>query len=325
MALVTVYRLKNEINESKIVGVGNTNLTLIEEIIETEIFFQESEVKINSEDYSKTEFIKKLFSTLENIVSKNININARDIVNVAQAIKDGREEEIESLYEHKDALIVLSNGRAVYPKSINQKHYLQTLNKHEVVIAVGPAGTGKTYLGVLFAVAQLKKNYVKKIILVRPVVEAGEKLGFLPGDLKEKIDPYLIPLYDALNDCLGKETVEKLMEKGVIEVAPLAYMRGRTLDNAIIILDEAQNTTNSQMKMFLTRLGFNSKMIITGDVTQIDLPTKQISGLIEAIDLLKDIKGIGIVYFDCNDVMRNPIVYRIIQQYEAKDNGNKYL
>jgi len=320
--LISVYKLRNPINESKIIGAGSHNLFAIEEVSECEIIFHEADVSINKENENQAEFIIKLFTFLENLAEKNININARDIVNISQAIKDGREMEIETLYEFKEAILVLNNGRTVYPKSINQKIYLQSLEKNEVVIAVGPAGTGKTYLAVLYAVSQLKKNIIKKLILVRPVVEAGEKLGFLPGDLKDKIDPYLIPLYDALNDCLGKENVERLMEKGIIEVAPLAYMRGRTLDNAFIILDEAQNTTNSQMKMFLTRLGFNSKMIITGDVTQIDLPNKDNSGLIEAVELFENIKGIGIVYFNRHDVMRNPIVYRIIQKYEAKENGN---
>lgn len=322
MAFVSIYKLLNPLNEGKIVGSGNTNIFAIEEVSECSIVFQEGEVAINTDDQERAEFIKKLFMFLENLAEKNINITARDIVNISHAIKEGRETEIKTLYENKESLIILYNGKTVYPKTINQKMYLHTLEKNEIVIAVGPAGTGKTYLGVLYSVSQLKKNIIKKLILVRPVVEAGEKLGFLPGDLKEKIDPYLVPLYDALNDCLGKENVVKLMEKGIIEVAPLAYMRGRTLDNAMIILDEAQNTTDSQMKMFLTRLGFNSKMIITGDITQIDLPLKQNSGLIEVIDILKDIKGIGINYFDHNDVMRNPLVYRIIKKYEAKENGN---
>lgn len=322
MAFVSIYKLVNPLNEGKIVGSGNTNIFAIEEVSECSIIFQEGEVAIDKEDLHRAEFIQKLFTFLENLAEQNINISARDIVNISHAIKENREIEIKNLYENKEAIIILNNGRTIYPKTINQKKYLHTLDKNEIIFAVGPAGTGKTYLGVLYAVSQLKKNIIKKLILVRPVVEAGEKLGFLPGDLKEKIDPYLIPLYDALNDCLGKENVEKLMEKGIIEVAPLAYMRGRTLDNAIIILDEAQNTTGAQMKMFLTRLGFNSKMIITGDITQIDLPLKQSSGLIEVIEILNNIKCIGINYFDRHDVMRNPLVYRIIKKYEAKENGN---
>ena len=187
-------------------------------------------------------------------------------------------------------IVTLYSGKTIYPKTLNQAHYIKCLNQNDIVFGIGPAGTGKTYLAVLYAAALLKKQQVKRIVLVRPVVEAGEKLGFLPGDMKEKVDPYLIPLYDALNECFGKETVNKMIDKGVIEIAPLAYMRGRTLDNAAVVLDEAQNSTTMQMKMFLTRLGFNSKMIITGDVTQIDLPNKNMSGLIEAINLLNDIK-----------------------------------
>ena len=189
-----------------------------------------------------------------------------------------------------------------------------------MIFSIGSAGTGKTYLAVAFAIGELKKNLVKKIIITRPAVEAGEKLGFLPGDLKEKVDPYLVPIYDAIYEILGKETADKLIERGIIEIAPLAYMRGRTLDNACIILDEAQNTTRNQMKMFLTRLGFNSKMIITGDITQIDLPHKNMSGLIEATKILKDEKQIAIMTFDKNDVMRHPLVSKIIEKYEALEN-----
>jgi phosphate starvation-inducible PhoH-like protein len=192
------------------------------------------------------------------------------------------------------------------------------LEDNDITFAIGPAGTGKTFLAVLFAINKLRSNQAKKIILVRPVVEAGEKLGFLPGDFKEKIDPYLIPLYDGLYECLGKESVDKMIEKGTIEVAPLAYMRGRTLEKAIIILDEAQNATLLQMKMFLTRLGYHSKMIVTGDITQIDLPNKNYSGLIEAIDLLENIKNIAIIRFAKQDIMRHPLVYKIIERYETK-------
>jgi phosphate starvation-inducible PhoH-like protein len=192
------------------------------------------------------------------------------------------------------------------------------LKDHDVVFAIGPAGTGKTYMAVVFAVQALKNNLVKKIILTRPAVEAGESLGFLPGDLKEKIDPYLRPLYDALYDMLGAEQTERLIEKGVIEIAPLAYMRGRTLEDAYVILDEAQNTTDNQMKMFLTRLGFNSKMIITGDITQIDLPKGVRSGLKGAINLLQDVKGIRFVFLNALDVVRHPVVSRIIRRYEEE-------
>ena len=200
------------------------------------------------------------------------------------------------------------------------KNYIRfkALETNDIVFALGPAGTGKTYLAVMFALKYLKTYKARRIVLVRPIVEAGEKLGFLPGDLKEKIDPYLLPIYDALYEAIGKETVTKMIEKGTIEVAPLAYMRGRTLDNAIVILDEAQNATLTQMKMFLTRLGLNSKMIVTGDITQIDLPNKSYSGLIEATSLLDDVKGIKIIKFERNDVMRHPLVFKIIERYENR-------
>ena len=201
---------------------------------------------------------------------------------------------------------------------MNQKLYVDSLKTNDIVFAIGPAGTGKTYLGIMYALKALKMGLARRIVLVRPVVEAGEKLGFLPGDLKEKIDPYLVPIYDGLNDAIGKEMVTKYIDKGIIEVAPLAYMRGRTLENAIVILDEAQNSNLAQMKMFLTRLGYNSKMIITGDITQIDLPNSNQSGLVEATNLLNDIEGIKIIKFSKEDVMRHPLVFKIIERYENK-------
>ena len=212
-----------------------------------------------------------------------------------------------------------ASGKMIYPKTMGQKDYYFALKNNDVVFGVGPAGTGKTYLAVVFAVDALKNNIVKKIVLTRPAVEAGENLGFLPGDLKEKVDPYLRPLYDALHDMLGVEQTERLIEKGVIEIAPLAYMRGRTLEDAYVILDEAQNTTDNQMKMFLTRLGFNSKMIITGDITQIDLPRGVESGLIKALKILKGVKGISFIHLTAMDVVRHPVVQRIIERYEGKD------
>ena len=207
----------------------------------------------------------------------------------------------------------------IYPKTLGQKEYYQALMKNDVVFGIGPAGTGKTYLAVVFAIRALKNNEVKKIILTRPAVEAGENLGFLPGDLKEKVDPYLRPLYDALYDMLGVEQTERLIEKGIVEIAPLAYMRGRTLEDAYVILDEAQNTTDAQMKMFLTRLGLQSKMIITGDVTQIDLPRGVMSGLHRAMSILKGVKGIRFVYMSALDVVRHPVVQRIIERYDENE------
>ena len=223
---------------------------------------------------------------------------------------------ITNLYLKKENLITTVSGKTIFPKTLNQKIYIKSLEDNDIVFGIGPAGTGKTFLAVMFALKYLKVSKVRRIVLVRPIVEAGERLGFLPGDLKEKIDPYLIPIYDSLNEAIGKEQVTKLMEKATIEVAPLAYMRGRTLDNAIIILDEAQNATQTQMKMFLTRLGFGSKMIITGDLSQIDLQNKNTSGLTEAVNLLKDVDGIKIVKFQKVDVMRHPLVFKIIEKYD---------
>lgn len=314
----TIYELKNKKNEFKILGVQNSLLFLIEEFLQIEIVVRHGLVMIDEKDIAHEEFLKTLFNTIEELINKGINLVERDIINILHQLKNDRIDELMMIYENRESIITTIEGKQISPQTLNQRNYIKSLDNFDIVFAVGPAGTGKTYLAVLYAVSLLRKNKIRKIILVRPVVEAGEKLGFLPGDLKEKVDPYLVPLYDALNEGLGKEAVDKMIEKGIIEVAPLAYMRGRTLDNSVIILDEAQNTTTQQMKMFLTRLGFNSKMIITGDVTQIDLPSNVPSGLIEAMDLLADVRGIKIVNFDAYDVMRHPLVHKIIQRYERK-------
>ena len=282
-----IYKLQNEINEPKILGPDNNNINFIEELFNCKIMLNYSELFLLLDNIDQKENLIKMFTFLEKLLHEGINFNSRDLIVIKKAIVDNNEEQLMNLYLKKEAIVSLVSGKAIYPKTLNQAHYIHELNKNDIVFGIGPAGTGKTYLAILYAASLLKKQQIKKIVLVRPVVEAGEKLGFLPGDLKEKVDPYLVPLYDALNECFGKENVNKMMEKGVIEVAPLAYMRGRTLENACIILDEAQNTTTMQMKMFLTRLGFNSKMIITGDITQIDLPHKNMSGLIEALNILK--------------------------------------
>lgn len=314
----TIYELKNNKNEMKILGTNNNLLYLIEDFMQIEIIFRHGVISIDERYLEHEEFLKTLFSTIETLLNRNINLIERDIINILHQLKNDRLDEVMSIYLNREPIITTVEGKQIAPQSLNQKEYINSLNEYDIVFGVGPAGTGKTYLAVLYAVSLLRKNVIRKIILVRPVVEAGEKLGFLPGDLKEKVDPYLVPLYDALNEGLGKENVDKMIEKGVIEVAPLAYMRGRTLDNSVIILDEAQNTTTQQMKMFLTRLGFNSKMIITGDVTQIDLPSHVNSGLIEAMNILSDVRGIKIVKFNSYDVMRHPLVHKIIQKYEGK-------
>jgi phosphate starvation-inducible PhoH-like protein len=218
-----------------------------------------------------------------------------------------------------DRVYITANQRVVSPKSVNQKKYIDSIRNNDIVFGIGPAGTGKTYLAVAMAISALTSSHVKNIILTRPAVEAGENLGFLPGDMAQKVDPYLRPLYDALNDMLGREKVVDYLERGIVEIAPLAFMRGRTLNNAFVILDEAQNTSHAQMKMFLTRLGFDSKTVITGDITQIDLPGGKKSGLVEASRILKNIKGIGFCSFTDIDVVRHPLVQQIIRAYAKKE------
>lgn len=229
-------------------------------------------------------------------------------------VKEGRGERLHNLFA--EALLITSRGRRVRAKTIGQRMYLDTIRKHDVSFGIGPAGTGKTYLAVVMAVVALRNREVEKIILTRPAVEAGERLGFLPGDLQDKVDPYLRPLYDALHDIMGYDTYQKLFAKGVIEIAPLAYMRGRTLEDAFVILDEAQNTTSSQMKMFLTRLGFGSKMVVTGDLSQVDLPAGVSSGLREASHLLRHVEGVGVSYLHAQDVIRHDVVARIVEAYD---------
>lgn len=311
-----IYTIKNEFNEAKILGANNNNLKIMEEMYQHPIIVSRSIVSIPVDKDEKE--IVLLFETLEKLLNASFSLSLIDIINIIKSIKRDEIDELLHIYLKKELICTLSNSKAIYPKTINQSLYLHALNNNSIVFGIGPAGTGKTYIAVLYACNLLKKQDIKKIVLVRPVVEAGEKLGFLPGDIKEKIDPYLIPLYDCLEDVFGKANVEKMIEKGIIEIAPLAYMRGRTLDNACIILDEAQNTTQMQMKMFLTRLGFNSKMIITGDTSQIDLMNKSLSGLIEASRILRDIDGIKFINFEKSDVMRNPLVYKIIEKYEEK-------
>lgn len=310
-----IYQLNNYENEALIMGVDNVFLNYMETFFQTEILIKQGEVYV-SEDFKKAQELAIFIEALESLFNQNVELNEADFLSLLNNMDFNNSQDIVELYLKKQIIYSSPTGKTVFPRTLNQKLYLKSMEDYDIVFGLGPAGTGKTYLAVLYALNRLKKNNAKKIILVRPIVEAGEKLGFLPGDFKEKIDPYLIPIYDGLYDALGKETVDRMIERGIIEVAPLAYMRGRTLENAVIILDEAQNTTLSQMKMFLTRLGFHSKMIITGDVTQIDLPSKHNSGLIEAVTLLKDIEDIKIIQFERFDVMRHPLVYKIIEKYE---------
>ena len=251
-------------------GNHDENFKMIEEALGVEISLRGDELSLTGENNDNFKKAKNVIAALLGLISKGINITRRDVVYALKLAKEDNLSRINELYNVR--ITKTASGKMIYPKTLGQKEYYYALKRNDVVFGIGPAGTGKTYLAVVFAVDALKNNIVKKIVLTRPAVEAGENLGFLPGDLKEKVDPYLRPLYDALHDMLGLEQTERLIEKGVIEIAPLAYMRGRTLEDAYVILDEAQNTTDNQMKMFLTRLGFNSKMIITGDITQIDLP-----------------------------------------------------
>ena len=301
---------------NNICGNHDENFKMIEDALKVEISLRGDELSLTGKDSESFEEAKKVVFALLKLVSKGINISRRDVIYALKLVKEDKLNRIDELYNVK--ITKTASGKMIYPKTLGQKEYYYALKNNDVVFGIGPAGTGKTYLAVVFAVDALKNNLVKKIVLTRPAVEAGENLGFLPGDLKEKVDPYLRPLYDALHDMLGVEQTERLIEKGVIEIAPLAYMRGRTLEDAYVILDEAQNTTDNQMKMFLTRLGFNSKMIITGDVTQIDLPRGVESGLVRAMDILNNVKGISFIHLTAMDVVRHPVVQRIIERYEGK-------
>lgn len=307
------YNIEQLVNLS---GVKDENLEVLEDHFQVEISLRGDGMTLVGEKENLEKTKKVIFSLLKLIVS-GVSISRRDVVYAQKLVEKDKLDQLSELYHIKIARTY--NGKLIYPKTLGQKSYYYALKNNDVVFGIGPAGTGKTYLAVVFAVAALKNNEVKKIILTRPAVEAGESLGFLPGDLKEKVDPYLRPLYDALHDMLGVEQTEKLIEKGVIEIAPLAYMRGRTLEDAYVILDEAQNTTDNQMKMFLTRLGFRSKMIVTGDISQIDLPRNTTSGLVRALDILEGVKGISFIHLSAMDVVRHPVVQRIIERYDGNN------
>jgi len=295
-----------------VLGPQDKYLRLIQAQIESLITSREAEIVITGPT-PEVESLEQLYNVLLQLVRGGYNPSERDVVYALELARSMQAEELLDLFSK--VITTTFRGKPIRVKTIGQRHYVQTIRKKDIVFGIGPAGTGKTYLAVVLAVAALKEGSVKRIVLTRPAVEAGEHLGFLPGDLQEKVDPYLRPLYDALHDVLGPEQTVKALERGLIEIAPLAYMRGRTLDDAFIILDEAQNTTPEQMKMFLTRLGFGSKMVITGDVTQIDLPRGKNSGLIEAQRILKSIEEIGIILFSEQDVVRHSLVQKIIVAY----------
>lgn len=298
---------------SEIFGPLDKNIKFINKELGVNIYLKEDEIYISGQKIL-IELAEEVVNALIEYIKKEGSISISQIRKVIDMIKDGNKDKIKELLNYIVCINV--DGKAVRPKTITQKNYIDLIEKNDIVFGIGPAGTGKTYLAMAMAVKAFKNNLVKRIILTRPAVEAGESLGFLPGDLQEKVDPYLRPLYDALFDLLGYENYERLFEKKLIEVAPLAYMRGRTLDNAFIILDEAQNTTNEQMKMFLTRLGYGSKAVVTGDITQTDLPKGKVSGLISAEKILKNIIGIGFIEFSKSDVVRHQLVQKIIEAYE---------
>ncbi len=292
-------------------GKLDENIIKVEKAFKVNIINRGESVHIMGENSLKAEIVmKKLIAFAE----KGEHITEQRVNYLIDSVDDAGFAEVEKIND--DTICLTIAGKPVKPKTLGQKQYVDTIRKNTVTLAIGPAGTGKTYLAMAMAITAFKNNEVGRIILTRPAIEAGEKLGFLPGDLQQKIDPYLRPLYDALYDIMGAETFQKNMEKGSIEVAPLAYMRGRTLDNSFIVLDEAQNTTQEQMKMFLTRMGFGSKVVVTGDVTQIDLPEGKKSGLSDAVKKLKNIDGIGISYLSNKDVVRHPLVQKIVKAYD---------
>lgn len=305
--------LQNAGEAQALFGPQDVFLKLIEREIPATIDSREAELTIRGAE-REVDMLGQLFNVLLTLVRSGYILTERDVQYAVELAKDFRADQLLDLF--KGEITTTFRGKPIRVKTIGQKHYVTTIKKRDIVFGIGPAGTGKTYLAVVLAVTALKEGSVKRIVLTRPAVEAGESLGFLPGDLQEKVDPYLRPLYDALYDVMGPDQVAKALERGLIEIAPLAYMRGRTLEDSFIILDEAQNTTPEQMKMFLTRLGFGSKMVITGDVTQIDLPRGKKSGLIEAKTILSDIEELGFVYFAEQDVVRHSLVQKIIVAYD---------
>ena len=314
---IEVERMEHVIS---VFGSFDQNLRIIENELGVKVLDRDDKIHIcgEAEDVLLAE---KAINGLLTLAAKGENIDAQNVRYILKLVKDGKENQINQLAG--DVICITAKGKPIKPKTLGQKAYCDAIAQNTVTLGIGPAGTGKTYLAVAAAVPAFRAEEVNRIILTRPAVEAGERLGFLPGDLQSKVDPYLRPLYDALFDMLGADTYQKYLERGNIEVAPLAYMRGRTLDDSFIILDEAQNTSREQMKMFLTRLGFGSKIVITGDITQIDLPGDKISGLKEAMRVLKGVEDIAICRLSDSDVVRHVIVQRIIKAYEDDENKRK--
>lgn len=306
---------KNHEEAQALFGSEDRHLHLIEDKLGVALITRGEEVRFEG-DEKTARLVRDVLKALVDVIRRGNTITERDVIYAVELSKKGRIDQFQQLFEEE--IMRTHLGQPIRVKTIGQREYVNQMKKQDVVFGIGPAGTGKTFLAVVMAVKALKKGDIKRIILTRPAVEAGESLGFLPGDLKEKVDPYLRPLYDSLHTVLGQEHTARLIERGTIEIAPLAYMRGRTLDDAYVILDEAQNTTPNQMKMFLTRLGFGSKMVVTGDVTQIDLPRGTASGLRSVETRLKNVAGIGFVYLKQQDVVRHPVVQRIIDAYEEE-------
>ncbi|KHE72838.1 PhoH family protein [Halobacillus sp. BBL2006] len=309
-------QLDNTTEALALFGTEDRNLKQIEEQLKVTIISRGEQVRVSG-PAEHVQLVEGILMSVLAIIRKGLTITERDVVYAVELAKKGKINQFEALFE--DEITRNTKGKSIRVKTLGQRSYVSAIKKNDLVFGIGPAGTGKTYLAVVMAVNALKNGDVKRIILTRPAVEAGESLGFLPGDLKEKVDPYLRPLYDSLHDLFGAEHTARLIDRGTIEIAPLAYMRGRTLDDAFAILDEAQNTTPEQMKMFLTRLGFGSKMIITGDITQVDLPKGVRSGLKVAEERLKHVKGSQFIHLDQSDVVRHPLVQRIIDAYEGDD------
>lgn len=316
MAFKTIDFSNYDVNAIQIfVGNQDVHLQVLRKAFKTDFILRDQQLKFDSEQFDE---IQQVVSTCFDLIESKHKLNEQDVNYLCRLAKRHQLDRFD--LSHLQPVAKTKSGKLIYPKTLGQAILCDAFYHNDIIFASGVAGTGKTYLAVCYAVMQLKKEEVEKIILTRPAVEAGESLGFLPGDMKDKVDPYLRPLYDALYDMLGVETVERLMEKQVIEVAPLAFMRGRTLNKAVVILDEAQNTTQAQMKMFLTRMGQNAQMIINGDITQIDLIRKEQSGLVQATQILKGIDRIAFVQMSADDVVRHPLVQKIIERYETIEN-----
>lgn len=302
-------------------GMNDEFVGMIENTFDVSVKLRNNELTVEGCDLSLVEYACATFEKTLEMIHRHEPVDRMKLRYVMDMIRNGREEELEEVLSN--VVAISHRGKQVRCKTYGQKQYVNAIREHELTFAIGPAGTGKTYLAMALAVVALKNKEVERIVLTRPAVEAGEKLGFLPGDLTQKVDPYLRPLYDALYDFMGLDSYQKLMERGILEVAPLAYMRGRTLSDSFIILDEAQNTTPEQMKMFLTRMGFNSRVVVTGDITQTDLPFGKRSGLSEAIEILKDIPEIGIVELTHRDVVRHELVQKITEAYDLAASESK--